>query len=522
MGVSKESIERNVLEPMREIYTDKLIGNIRANDNIAMICGEPVYCLGAEKASQVAKIQGMSVKYCYGDEVAKWNREVFKMLQSRLDKPYSCFDGSLNPESPSHWLKKEFLDKEDIDAYVQHYRIFDNPFLPKSFIANLCKEYEGTVFYDRYIEGRWTNAEGLIYPHYKEAIASCPYILTEQSFTDIDDFRISIDYGTLNAFACLLWVKYKGTWWAWRGYYYSGRETGVQLTDSEYADEVCKLVAPVMNMQAKLYKEFKIDNLGRIRTYVDPSASSFITELDKRQLFKVEKALNDVSDGIRATNTAIRFDLIKINDTITEWADEAGGYIWDEKAPDDRPVKVNDHCLVGDTLVDTETGQKPIKDMVGTSGKVWSFNPITGQKELKPYKDCRMTQKKARILKITCEDGRVIRCTEEHPILTQRGWALAMYLESDDRIIDIHVGNVKIKSRLYDGFEDVYNMEVEDNHNYSIEGGLIVHNCMDATRYFVATEGLVDKNEQTYNDEELKKMYDPRNEYQDDYTGGIF
>jgi hypothetical protein len=178
--------------------------------------------------------------------------------------------------------------------------------------------------------------------------------------------------------------------------------------------------------------------------------------------------------------------------------------------------------LVGDTLVDTETGQKPIKDMVGTSGKVWSFNPITGQKELKPYKDCRMTQKKARILKITCEDGRVIRCTEEHPILTQRGWVRAMYLESDDSIIDIHVGNVKIESRLYDGYENVYNMEVEDNHNYSIEGGLIVHNCMDATRYFVATEGLVDKNEQTYNDEELKKMYDPRNEYQDDYTGGIF
>lgn len=31
----------------------------------------------------------------------------------------------------------------------------------------------------------------------------------------------------------------------------------------------------------------------------------------------------------------------------------------------------------------------------------------------------------------------------------------------------------------------VYNMEVEDNHNFAIENGLIVHNCMDATRYFV-------------------------------------
>jgi len=41
-----------------------------------------------------------------------------------------------------------------------------------------------------------------------------------------------------------------------------------------------------------------------------------------------------------------------------------------------------------------------------------------------------------------------------------------------------------------DGVEDVYNMEVEDNHNFAINGGLIVHNCMDSTRYFVATSGI--------------------------------
>ncbi len=26
-------------------------------------------------------------------------------------------------------------------------------------------------------------------------------------------------------------------------------------------------------------------------------------------------------------------------------------------------------------------------------------------------------------------------------------------------------------------------MEVKDHHNFSVEGGLIVHNCIDATRY---------------------------------------
>jgi len=345
LGVSKESIERNVLEPMREIYTDRLIGNIKSSTNQAIICGEPVYCLGAEKASQVAKIQGMSVKYCYGDEVAKWNRDVFKMLQSRLDKPYSCFDGALNPESPSHWLKKEFLDNGKIDAYIQHYRIFDNPFLPRKFVENLCKEYEGTVYYGRYIEGEWTQAEGLIFPHYMDAVDKCPYELNINTFKNIKDFAISIDYGTLNAFACILWCKYQGIWWGWKGYYYSGRNTGMQLTDSEYADAVCELVEPIFAIQDKLYKAYKIQDKGRITTYVDPSAASFITELDRRKMFRVQKANNDVNDGIRDVNMAIRHNLIKIDSSLVEWIDEAGGYVWDDKASEDKPVKVNDHYM---------------------------------------------------------------------------------------------------------------------------------------------------------------------------------
>lgn len=166
LGVSKSSIERNVLAPMREIYTDKLIGTINSQ-NIAMVCGEPVYCLGAEKVSQVAKIQGASIKYCYGDEVAKWNKEVFQMLKSRLDKPYSCFDGSCNPEHPTHWLK-EFLDNDELDIYLQRYTIFDNPFLSKEFVEQLCKEYEGTIYYDRLIVGLWKRADGAIYKKFAD------------------------------------------------------------------------------------------------------------------------------------------------------------------------------------------------------------------------------------------------------------------------------------------------------------------------------------------------------------------
>lgn len=188
-GVSRDTIERNVLQPMREIYGSGLVGTIN-NRNMAWVCGENAYCLGAEKVSQVAKVQGSSIKYAYGDEVAKWNREVFEMIKSRLDKPYSCFDGACNPENPTHWLK-EFIDS-DVDIYVQKYTIFDNIYLPKEYVENLCKEYEGTVYYDRLIKGTWKRAEGAIYRMFAD---DPDRFIRPVNRKDIKEIRIGIDFG---------------------------------------------------------------------------------------------------------------------------------------------------------------------------------------------------------------------------------------------------------------------------------------------------------------------------------------
>ncbi len=56
----------------------------------------------------------------------------------------------------------DFIES-DIDIYCQHYTLFDNPFLPKEYVEQLCKEYAGTVYYNRYILGQWCNAEGIIF-----------------------------------------------------------------------------------------------------------------------------------------------------------------------------------------------------------------------------------------------------------------------------------------------------------------------------------------------------------------------
>ena len=161
VGVSKGTIERNVLEPMREIYGPDLVGEI-GSDNIAILFGQEVYCLGAEKVSQAAKFRGSRIKYLYIDEAVDINPEVFDLLKSRLSCECSCCDFTGNPKDPTNHIKL-FIDQPDIDLYCQNWTLFMNPFIPESYVTALCNEYRGTVLYDRYVLGKWVRAEGAIY-----------------------------------------------------------------------------------------------------------------------------------------------------------------------------------------------------------------------------------------------------------------------------------------------------------------------------------------------------------------------
>ena len=88
------------------------------------------------------------------------------MLKSRLDAPNACCDATCNPESPSHFVK-QFIDTVGIDVYVEQFTIYDNPFLPAEFVKALEDEYRGTIYFDKWILGRWVKAEGLVFPLFK-------------------------------------------------------------------------------------------------------------------------------------------------------------------------------------------------------------------------------------------------------------------------------------------------------------------------------------------------------------------
>lgn len=341
LGATRANIERNILQPMRDLYGDGIATGINSQ-NYCKILGEKVYCIGADNVRQVAKIRGSEIAYCAIDEATDINKEVFEMLKSRLSLPWSCCDITTNPSSPNHWFK-EFLDSGEhgVDVYCQNYSIYDNPFLPTEYVHALEAEYAGSVWFDRYILGLWTLAEGLIFPNFGRALEDFPLI-------PVDEYVISLDYGTSNPFAALLWGKRGNVWCAERELYYSGRDTGVQKTDEQYLEMLENLIEDIKSSRASRIHNIwgeEVNQINPITVIIDPSAASFIALLRQSKWFKPKSADNDVLNGIRETSSAIETGLIKVNENCRNWKKEAQSYIWDVDSVEDRPIKDNDHLM---------------------------------------------------------------------------------------------------------------------------------------------------------------------------------
>lgn len=319
IGNTQGTLERNILDPMRNIWGDVLVGTI-SSKNTVQLFGKKCYAIGADKKNQVAKIQGATMEYVYGDEVTTWSVDVFQMLKSRLRCEHSRFDGTCNPDSPLHWFK-QFLDS-DADIYQQSYTI-DDGCLPENIVSELKKEYAGTVYYARYILGQWQRAEGLVYPTFKaekHVVSSCP---------DKGLYYISCDYGTMNPCSMGLWCIDGGTAYRTAEYYYNGREERQQKTDEEYYSALDKL-AGGRTIQAIV---------------IDPSAASFIETIRRHGKYRVNKANNAVLDGIRVTNSLLNAERIRIHESCADIIREFSAYSWDDKKQEDAVIKENDHAM---------------------------------------------------------------------------------------------------------------------------------------------------------------------------------
>ena len=286
------------------------------------------YIFGGKDERSQDLIQGITLAGMFFDEVALMPESFVNQATGRLSVDGSKMWFNCNPDGPYHWFKTNWIDKQTEKNLVYlHFTMDDNLSLSERIKARYRSMYSG-VFYQRYILGLWTVAEGIIYDMFDQG---------KHCYDAVVDFifgqtYISIDYGTQNATVFLLWQKGKdGIWYCVKEYYYSGRDNAKQKTDKEFADELVEFT-----------KGIRIKEV-----IVDPSAASFIAELKQRK-FKIRKAKNDVIDGIRFVGSMLNDEKIKIHVECVNTLKEFSSYTWDKKATDrgeDKPVKSNDHAM---------------------------------------------------------------------------------------------------------------------------------------------------------------------------------
>lgn len=327
-GKTVTSLRRNVVVPLIPIlreYGCTCLEKVSRNYIDITFLGKTnrFYLFGGKDEGSASLIQGMTLSGVFFDEAALMPRSFVEQALARCSVSGSKMWFNCNPDNPAHWFYNEWIKKADEKkALYLHFTMDDNPSLSESMKKRYKRLYSG-AFYDRFVLGKWTASEGVVYPMFsREAHVYSGEI-------DCESYVISCDYGTVNPSSFGLWGLSGGVWHRLKEYYYSSKKEGVSRTDEEHYSALEELAGGK-----------KIS-----RVIVDPSAASFIECIRRHGKFRVVKADNDVITGIRQVSAALKQNRLKFHESCRDIFREFQLYRWSEKAGTDAPVKENDHAM---------------------------------------------------------------------------------------------------------------------------------------------------------------------------------
>ncbi len=232
----------------------------------------------------------------------------------------------------------------------------------------------------------------------------------------------------------------------------------------------CDLDYPTLNKYVDLTdeSEFEYNKLYKIHDSKNSEENVYIKRINAKELFDrlCENNWNYAEPGILYWDRISNYNLLD-NDDSFEYAG------------------VNP-CISGDTLVKTDKGDIKMVDLLkrykdGEKFKAYSYNISTGNVELKDITNAFKTRENANLIELELEDGSTVKLTPDHKVFTEnRGYVEASKLTENDVLIK-HIEiikKIKIKRINIISNEDVYDITVEDNHNF-FANNLLVHNCAE-------------------------------------------
>lgn len=444
--------------------------------------GQKIYFRGADDPLKIKSIKPDKgyIGITWFEELDQFSgeEEIRNILQStnRGGNLFWNFFSFNPPKSRDNWAN-QYAEQIRDDRLTVHSTYLDVPreWLGDQFFieADILKELNPKAYEHEYL-GEATGTGGAVFDNIEDRT------ITDAEINTFGNFYYGIDYGF--AVDPFTWVKLA----------YDNKKRELYVIDEIYQTQMSNRRA------VELIKQRQPLNAYITADSAEPKSIAEMNELGLK-VIGAKKGVDSVHYGIDWLQnlTKIVIDRKRCPNAYREFScyeyetDKYGNFI--SRFPDK-----NNHCLTGDTLVCTTKGQMPIEKLVDTTGFLWCYDTENNITAVSKYCNVRKTRENVKILHIEFDNGNYLDCTDDHLILTkQRGYVQAKDLTEADDIITVIpycAGEKYTYQRIiinqcyyHDEPQDVYDLEVPKYHNFAVNDGIIVHNCIDATRYALET-----------------------------------
>jgi PBSX family phage terminase large subunit len=179
-GKTMGALKKNVVRPMLQImeawgwpYT-----YVRSGTDARIEIGTNTYYLyGANTEAAQDALQGLTAAGAYLDEAALFPKSFVDQAIGRCSVDGWKFWMNCNPAGPHHFIREEYLNPEEIrkkKVYHLHFTMDDNLSISPKRKAEYRNAWpHGSVFYKRFILGKWVSADGLIYQQFADHVEDC-------------------------------------------------------------------------------------------------------------------------------------------------------------------------------------------------------------------------------------------------------------------------------------------------------------------------------------------------------------
>jgi len=155
-------------------------------------------------------------------------------------------------------------------------------------------------------------------------------------------------------------------------------------------------------------------------------------------------------------------------------------------------------CFVGSTKIKLTNGKsisfKELVEDYNTGKEHYCYTLKNGTIKKSKIINPLLTEKKAKVIKLTFSNNQEIICTPDHRFMLKNlSYKEAKDLERADILKSVTKENTYVlKKEIETKKEDVYDIEVPNTHNFVLDSGLIVHNSGKSYTMGAIAEGLSD------------------------------